>query len=97
MPQIQEMAADSAADSLRIFEVSSGHPINLSQWGGPDYEFAFNVLDTRAKMLLSPSSSIPSAPTPMWPPTSAPSAPAPAPRSPIFGVKKDSHRTSAAI
>lgn len=43
MPQPQEMATDSAADSLHIFEVSSGHPINLSQWGGPDCEFAFNV------------------------------------------------------
>lgn len=28
-------------DDIHIFEVSAGHPINLSQWGGPDYEFAF--------------------------------------------------------
>ena len=34
---------DSAADNLQIFEVTAGHPINLSQWGGPDYEFAFNI------------------------------------------------------
>jgi len=43
IPQMQEMAADSAAANLHIFEVSFGHPINLSQWGGPDYEFAFNL------------------------------------------------------
>ncbi len=32
-----------AGDDLHVFEVSIGHPINLSQWGGPDYEFAFNA------------------------------------------------------
>jgi hypothetical protein len=36
-------ASDSAADSLQIFEVTAGHAINLSEWGGPDYEFAFNI------------------------------------------------------
>lgn len=54
MPQIQEMAADSAADNLRIFEVSAGHPINLSQWGGPDYEFAFNVLRFMGEDIVEP-------------------------------------------
>ncbi len=34
---------DTAADGLHIFEVSPGHPINLSQWGGPDYELAFHA------------------------------------------------------
>jgi hypothetical protein len=29
-------------EDLRILDVAVGHPINLSQWGGPDYEFAFN-------------------------------------------------------
>ncbi len=33
---------DAEQDGLEIFEVSVGHPINLSQWGGPDYEFAFH-------------------------------------------------------
>jgi hypothetical protein len=54
MPQTQEMAADSAADDLRIFEVSPGHPINLSQWGGPDYEFAFNVLRFMGEDIVEP-------------------------------------------
>ena len=31
------------ADDVHVFEVSVGHPVNLSQWGGPDYEFAFNA------------------------------------------------------
>lgn len=34
-------AADDSADGVHIFEVSTGHTINLSQWGGPDYELAF--------------------------------------------------------
>src|SRR3954471_17102134 len=27
---------ESAGDNLQVFDVSAGHPINLSQWGGPD-------------------------------------------------------------
>jgi hypothetical protein len=54
IPQIQEMAGDSAADNLCIFEVSSGHPINLSQWGGPDYEFAFNVFRFAGEDIVEP-------------------------------------------
>ena len=34
---------DSPADNLRIFEISVGHPVNLSQWGGPDTEFVFRL------------------------------------------------------
>ena len=30
-------------DNLHVFDVSAGHPVNLSQWGGPNYEFAFNA------------------------------------------------------
>ncbi|HSH37561.1 MAG TPA: hypothetical protein VK993_02145 [Chthoniobacterales bacterium] len=35
--------ASSGRDDVHIFDVSPGHPINLSQWGGPDYEFAFRA------------------------------------------------------
>jgi len=35
--------ARALAKDLHVFEVSVGHPINLSQWGGPDYEFAFHA------------------------------------------------------
>lgn|GEM_PF-488212 len=31
----------NAAESVRVFDVALGHPINLSQWGGADYELAF--------------------------------------------------------
>lgn len=31
----------SSRDDVHVFDVSPGHPVNLSQWGGPDYEFAF--------------------------------------------------------
>ena len=36
-------AADQGSDEsdLEVFEISVGHPVNLSRWGGPDYEFAF--------------------------------------------------------
>ena len=43
MTQTHETAPESPADNLHIFEVPAGHPINLSQWGGPDCEFAFNI------------------------------------------------------
>jgi hypothetical protein len=46
---------DSPADNLHIFEVASGHPINLSQWGGPDTEFAFNVFRYAGENIVEPS------------------------------------------
>jgi hypothetical protein len=45
---------DSAADNLHIFEVTAGHPINLSQWGGPDYEFAFNIYRYAGENIVEP-------------------------------------------
>jgi hypothetical protein len=33
---------DAQQGNIHIFEISAGHPVNLSQWGGPDYEFAFH-------------------------------------------------------
>ena len=54
MPQPQETATYSPADNLHIFEVSSGHPINLSQWGGPDCEFAFNVFRFAGENIVEP-------------------------------------------
>jgi hypothetical protein len=54
MTQPQEMAPDSPADNLQIFEVPAGHPINLSQWGGPDYEFAFNVFRFAGEDIVEP-------------------------------------------
>lgn len=34
-------AGQTGGDNIHVFEVSPGHPVNLSQWGGPHYEFAF--------------------------------------------------------
>jgi hypothetical protein len=45
---------DSPADNLHIFEVTAGHPINLSQWGGPDYEFAFNIYRYAGENIIEP-------------------------------------------
>jgi hypothetical protein len=45
---------DSAADNLRIFDVTAGHPINLSEWGGPDYEFAFNIYRYAGENIIEP-------------------------------------------
>jgi len=53
-PQPQETAPESAANNLQIFEVSSGHPINLSQWGGPDCEFVFNVFRFAGENVVEP-------------------------------------------
>jgi hypothetical protein len=33
--------AEVRSDDVHIFEVAAGHPINLSRWGGPDYDLAF--------------------------------------------------------
>jgi len=38
-----EVDRDNAPETLAVFDVTAGHAINLSQWGGPDYEFAFNI------------------------------------------------------
>src|ERR1044071_6846353 len=39
-PTTQEpTTSESPADNFHVFEVASGHPVNLSQWGGPDTEF----------------------------------------------------------
>ena len=54
VPQSQEIADESPADNLEIFEVPAGHPINLSQWGGPDYEFAFNILRYAGEDIIVP-------------------------------------------
>ena len=32
----------------------AGHPINLSQWGGPDYEFAFNIFRFAGEDIVEP-------------------------------------------
>lgn len=43
-PRVTALSDDSESqEDLHIIEVSPGHPINLSQWGGPDYEFAFHA------------------------------------------------------
>lgn len=42
-PSSRETASDSAASNLQIVEVAAGHSINLSEWGGPDSEFAFDI------------------------------------------------------
>lgn len=34
-------SAGDNQENVHVFDVSFGHPINLSQWGGPDYEVAF--------------------------------------------------------
>jgi hypothetical protein len=50
----EETAPESPADNLHNFEVSAGHPINLSQWGGPDCEFAFNIFRFAGENIVEP-------------------------------------------
>jgi hypothetical protein len=45
---------ENALENLEIFEVTAGHPINLSQWGGPDYEFAFNIYRYAGENIVEP-------------------------------------------
>ena len=50
----QHTDSDSPADNLHVFEVPAGHPVNLSQWGGPDYEFAFNIFRYAGENIIEP-------------------------------------------
>jgi len=36
-----EAEVEAASPDISVFDVGVDHPINLSQWGGPDYEFTF--------------------------------------------------------
>src|SRR4051812_41584866 len=47
---------DTGSDNLQVyvFEVAAGHPLNLSQWGGPDYEFAFNIYRYAGENVIEP-------------------------------------------
>src|SRR4051812_6958013 len=49
-----DLDQDNAPDHLQVFDVTAGHPINLSQWGGPDYEFAFNVYRFAGENVIEP-------------------------------------------
>lgn len=40
-----ERAVASIRPNVEIMNVAVGHPINLSYWGGPDYDFAFRPRD----------------------------------------------------
>jgi hypothetical protein len=51
---IPEPDRDNGMEHLEIVEVTAGHPINLSQWGGPDYEFAFNIYRYAGENIIEP-------------------------------------------
>ncbi len=45
-PSVAAANKDEHADhhhgpNVRVFDIACGHPVNLSQWGGADYEIAF--------------------------------------------------------
>src|SRR3989440_1308562 len=52
--QAPEPDRESPGENLQIFDVTAGHPINLSQWGGPDYEFAFNIYRYAGENIIEP-------------------------------------------
>lgn len=54
MRDVDEEEGESLADNLHVFEIPAGHPINLSQWGGPDYEFAFNIFRYAGENIIEP-------------------------------------------
>ena len=47
-----------ASENVRVFDVALGHPINLSQWGGYDYELAFYAYRTAGEDIVEPVISI---------------------------------------
>lgn len=44
-----------ASDNVQIFDVALGRPINLSQWGGSDYELAFYSYRTAGEDIVEPA------------------------------------------
>ena len=42
---VQREAFASQGPNVEIVNVSCGHPVNLSYWGGPDYDFTFRSRD----------------------------------------------------
>jgi hypothetical protein len=38
---LENASAAAPSENVHVFNVAFGHPINLSQWGGADYEIAF--------------------------------------------------------
>ncbi len=51
---VPELDRENGMENLEIVEVTAGHPINLSQWGGPDYEFAFNIYRYAGENIVEP-------------------------------------------
>lgn len=45
---------DSLGENVQVFDVSYGHPVNLSRWGGPDLEIAFNCRRFAGEDLIEP-------------------------------------------
>jgi hypothetical protein len=44
-----------ASQNIRVFDVALGHPINLSQWGGYDCEFAFYAYRFAGEDIVEPA------------------------------------------
>ena len=44
-----------ASQNIRVFDVALGHPINLSQWGGYDYELAFYAYRFAGEDIVEPA------------------------------------------
>lgn len=45
----------SAGEDVSIFEVAVDHPVNLSQWGGPDFEFTFSSRRFLGENVVTPA------------------------------------------
>ncbi len=45
---------ESLGDRVRVFDVSYGHPVNLSQWGGPSWEIAFQLRREAGEDIIEP-------------------------------------------
>jgi len=45
---------NAASDKVHVFNVAFGHPINLSRWGGLDYEIAFYTYRNAGEDVVQP-------------------------------------------
>ena len=43
------------SENVQVFDVALGHPMNLSQWGGSDYELAFYAYRSAGENVVEPA------------------------------------------
>lgn len=54
-PRAHEVTTSDPASNVHVIDVSLGHPVNLSSWGGPECEIAINVFRYAGEDVVEPA------------------------------------------